>query len=65
LKDREPIEGMIGEAFREVGILIFVFAILDKVIAGNITGWWTVAAVAVSAGFFSAGCYIERRRPIG
>jgi len=55
---------MIADGFREVGVLIFVFAILDKVISGQITGWWTVTAIVVSALFFFAGCYIERRRPI-
>ena len=60
-----PIEEMIGEGFREVGVLVFVFAILDKLVAGSITGWWTATAIAVSIGFFWAGCFIERRRPIG
>ena len=64
MAERKPIEEMIGEAFREIGTLTFVFAILDKIISGTITGWWTVIAVVVSAGFFFAGCYVERRRPI-
>jgi hypothetical protein len=65
LDDRKSVEGMTGEGFRDVGILILVFALLDKVIAGSITGWWTLTAIAISGAFFSAGCYLERRRPIG
>jgi hypothetical protein len=65
LEASKAIEEMIGEAFRDIGILTFVFAILDKVISGKITPWWTVAAIAVSVAFFGAGCYIERRRPNG
>jgi hypothetical protein len=65
LDERRPIEEMIGEGFREVGVLVFVFAILDKLIAGSITGGWTATAIAISLGFFWAGCFIEkRRRPI-
>jgi hypothetical protein len=62
LAERKPIEEMIAEGFREVGVLIFVFALLDRVIQGRITFWWTMTAVAVSAAFFAAGCYLERRR---
>lgn len=53
---------MIAEGFREIGVLIFVFAILDKMIQGKITFWWTTIAVTVSAACFTAGCYLERRR---
>jgi len=62
---RKNLEEMIGEGFRGVGELILVFAILDRIIRGDITGWWTVGAIAVAVGFFSAGCYMERRRPNG
>jgi hypothetical protein len=54
---------MFGEGLRDVGILVLVFAILDRIIDGGITGWWTLTAVAVSAGFFLSGVYVERRRP--
>jgi len=54
---------MAGEAFRDIGILVFVFAILDRIIDGKITPWWTVSAICISALFFLAGCYLERRRP--
>jgi hypothetical protein len=32
--DREPTFKMIGEALREAGVLVFVFAILDKMVSG-------------------------------
>jgi hypothetical protein len=54
---------MIAEGFREVGVLTFVFAILDRLIDGKITTNWTLVALAVSAFFFGMGLYIERRRP--
>ncbi len=59
---RKNLEEMAGEGFREIGILVFVFALLDQIIDGKITPWWTVTAIAVSGLFFLAGCYIERRR---
>lgn len=60
---RKRFEEMAGEGFRDVGILVFVFALLDRIIDGKITGWWTVSAVCVALLFFLGGCYIERRRP--
>lgn len=62
---RRELEEMIGEGFREVGELVLVFALLERIIRGDITPWWTVSAIAVAFGFFGAGCYIERRRPNG
>jgi hypothetical protein len=56
---------MIGEGLREVGVLILVFAILDKVITGNITLWWTTTALLSGLLFFTGGCYIERKRRDG
>lgn len=53
---------MLGEAFRDVGILVFVFALLDRIIGGKITVWWTITVIAISVGFFLAGCYLETRR---
>lgn len=60
---RKQFEEMAGEAFRDIGILVFVFSILDRIIDGKITPWWTVSAIGISACFFLAGCYLERRRP--
>jgi hypothetical protein len=62
---RKQFEEMAGEGFRDVGILVFVFSLLDRIIDGKITRWWTLSAVLISAFFFLAGCYIERRRPNG
>jgi hypothetical protein len=65
LSERNTVEQMIGEGLREVGVLVLVFAILDKVIAGNITVWWTAIALAGGLLFFAGGCYIERKRRNG
>jgi len=60
--EREPVEKMLAEGFREVGVLILVFAILDKLVSGSITWNWTLTALISSSLVFSAGVYIERRR---
>ena len=60
--EKEPVKKMLAEALREVGILIFVFAILDKMVSGSITIRWTLEAFAASAGFFGMGVYLERIR---
>jgi hypothetical protein len=65
LNESSTVEQMIGEGLREVGVLVLVFAILDKVIAGNITVWWTAIALLGGLLFFSGGCYIERKRHNG
>ncbi len=59
---RKSIDEMVGEALREVGVLILVFAILDRLVAGSITWIWTVAAILISASAFLYGCVLERRR---
>lgn len=61
--DRKHFEEMIGDGLREIGILIFVFALLDPLISGKITLAWTLAALGVSGWFFGMGLYVERRRP--
>jgi hypothetical protein len=60
---RKFVEEMIAEGFRDVGILVLVFAILDRVITGGITVMWTLTAMAIATFFFGAGLYIERKRP--
>jgi hypothetical protein len=54
---------MIADGLREVGVLVFVFSILDRLIDEKITTTWTLVAIAVSAWFFGMGIYVERRRP--
>ena len=60
--EREPVEKMLGDGFREVGVLVLVFALLDRILSGNITIRWTLAALALGILFFCTGLYIERRR---
>jgi hypothetical protein len=59
---RESTSKMAAEALREIGVLIFVFAMLDKLVSGRITTLWTLATGVVSSIFFLSGIYIERRR---
>jgi hypothetical protein len=57
---RESTNQMVAEAFREIGVLIFVFSLLDKIVAGNITFLWASVVVALSVSFFIAGIVLER-----
>ena len=52
---------MVAEALREIGVLVLVFSLLDRLVAGRITVAWTVTATAVSVVTFATGCYLERR----
>jgi hypothetical protein len=58
---KDSVSKMSGEAFPEISVLIFVLAILDKLVDGRITIFWTMATWLVSAVFFATGAYIERR----
>jgi hypothetical protein len=60
---RKHFEEMVADGLREVGVLVFVFSILDRMIDGKITTIWTLVAIGTSGLFFCAGLYIERRRP--
>ncbi len=53
---------MIAEGFREVGVLIFVFANLDELVAGKASIVWILSAAALGILFFVLGIYLERRR---
>jgi uncharacterized membrane protein YdbT with pleckstrin-like domain len=53
---------MIAEAFREIGVLIFVFSLLDKIVTGYMTLLWASVVVAISVAFFVAGVVLERTR---
>jgi hypothetical protein len=59
---KEPVSKMLAEALREIGVLILVFSVLDKIVAGGITLQWTVFAVLLSAIVFSSGVLLERKR---
>jgi hypothetical protein len=60
--EREPVEKMLAEGFREIGILVLVFAILDKLVSGSITWKWTLSTLICGFLLFGAGIYIERKR---
>ena len=51
----------IAEAAREVGLLWFVFALLDKIVDGNLTFPWFAGNVCLSVVFWVFGMYIELR----
>jgi hypothetical protein len=54
---------MAGEGLREAGILIAVFAWLDKTVQGEpFLGPFAWATLAASVALFTAGVVIERRR---
>jgi hypothetical protein len=53
---------MAGEGAREIGVLVFVFALLDGIVANKSTVWWPIVSVSLGAVFFTIGCYIEAKR---
>jgi hypothetical protein len=59
---KESVNQMVGEALREIGVLIFVFSFLDKFVAGSITIQWTMFAILFSTLFFTIGVLVERKR---
>ncbi len=59
---KESVNQMIAEAFREIGVLIFVFSLLDKIVTGYMTLLWASVVVAISVAFFVAGVVLERTR---
>jgi hypothetical protein len=59
---KESVNQVIAETFREIGILIFVFSLLDKIVTGYMTLLWASVVVALSVTFFVAGIVIERTR---
>jgi uncharacterized membrane protein YdbT with pleckstrin-like domain len=59
---KESVNQMIAEAFREIGVLIFVFSLLDKIVTGYRTLLWASVVVAISVAFFVAGVVLERTR---
>jgi hypothetical protein len=59
---KESVSKMFGEALREIGVLILVFSVLDKIVAGSITIQWAVIVLLVSAISFVSGVLVERKR---
>lgn len=59
---KESVNQMVAEAFREIGVLIFVFSLLDKIVTGYMTLLWASVVVALSVAFFVAGIVLERTR---
>lgn len=59
---KESVSKMLGEALREIGVLILVFSVLDKIVAGGITIRWAIVAFSLSAVSFSLGVLMERNR---
>jgi hypothetical protein len=58
--DRESIWRMIGEFFRELGVLVIVFYPIESHLRGSAWGKALIAAVGVSC--LIVGIVIERRR---
>lgn len=56
---------MVGEAFRDIGILVLVFVPLDAMFAEHPLGWkmWSVS-LAIGVAALAAGIGFERRRKL-
>jgi hypothetical protein len=59
---KESVNKMVGEALREIGVLILVFSVLDKIVAGSISVQWAAVVIFISAVSFISGVLIERKR---
>ena len=62
-RDRQSLQGMIGEFLREVAVLVFVFGLLDLALAGRLYErqfvLWVTSVSVVSLVF---GIAVERTR---
>ncbi len=60
---RRSVAEMIGETFREAGILLAVFIPLDLFVQGHpLTLWSIVAIVVLPAALLTSGIVLERWR---
>ena len=59
---RKSYDEMIADALREIGVLVLVFAVLDKLVVGQFSFSWNLVASFASSLLFLAGCYLERIR---
>jgi len=56
---------MLGEAFREIGVLVAVVIPLDVLVAGSRFSWrWFLATVGIAAPLFFFGTVLERIRRV-
>ncbi|HEV3193383.1 MAG TPA: hypothetical protein VGY54_22905 [Polyangiaceae bacterium] len=63
MSERHEVAEMIGEAMREIGVLVAVFGMLDKILRNEgPTADWTAAVLVTALFFFVFGVTIERRR---
>jgi hypothetical protein len=60
---RRSVAEMLGETFREAGLLLAVFIPLDLFVQGHpLTIWSIVAIVVLPAVLLTSGILLERRR---
>ena len=61
--EKKSVEEMLGEALRDIGILVIVFFPLDQWVANKSMTWqWATGSALVSAGAITAGIILERTR---
>ena len=48
-----------SEALREIGVLWLVFAMLDKLVTGGLTGTWIATHCTLALASWAFGLYIE------
>jgi len=56
----KSIKGMVGDFFREVASLVFVFPILEKIIFARLPFWWIFWTLIVAIGALILGISLER-----
>jgi hypothetical protein len=61
--EKKSVEEMLGEALRDIGILVIVFFPLDQWVTNRTITWkWAAGSAVVSAGALAAGIILERTR---
>ena len=66
MDQRKTFAEMLGEAFRDIAILVIVFTPLDVLTIGDSFTWnWFWATVGISVPLFAMGVILEKiRRPV-
>jgi hypothetical protein len=63
MNERRPVAEMIAETWREIGVLVLVFGMLDKFVHDETPSIrWAAWVISIGLFFLLGGYIIERRR---
>ena len=65
MDDSKTTSEMLGEALREVAVLVLVFVPLDVLVSGHSFGWrWWLGTLGISSPLFLLGVLLEKIRSL-